>query len=596
MPMKKRLLLSLLVLSGLLLQAQQVLIQQFDGTFPPTGWTIDAHAANWSAEQSTYAGGTAPEAVMSWSPEFNGMTRLISPEIDMTGASAALLQFKHFIDHYSGNYQIGVATRSNGGAWTNAWTKTVTASIDAITVMVPINDANVNSSTFQFCIFFNGNSYNINSWSVDDIILSIPYELDGAVTALNVPTYFVGSTDVKGTIANVGTSNIVSFKLNWQLNDGEVKSDIIVGQNIAIGQTYDFTSTHTLTPEPGVHNLKVWLSTVNGTTIPDNDPLNDTMAKTLRIPTQTVARMPFFEEFTSSTCGPCASFNNSVFNPFLAQNEEELVYVKYQMDWPGAGDPYYTEEGGVRRAYYGVNAVPMLYVDGKNVATTSPGVNAAFTNSLATPAFIDIDSYYAIDGNNVIIKGQFISYADLVDATLHIVVFEGITTQNVASNGETEFHHVMMRLLPDGYGTSIATIQNGEPFQFEHNVDMSTTNVEEMDDLQVAIFLQDNVTKEIFQAAYADLSGVGVSNLQPGKLSIYPNPVNGEQISVRIPESMNRNVKIEVRNSMGSIVDVFNVANPAGIYSFGNVYSPGLYTIRVYDSSNQVSGKFICIK
>lgn len=306
--------------------------------------------------------------------------------------------------------------------------------------------------------------------------------------------------------------------------------------------------------------------------------------------------MPFFEEFTSSTCGPCASFNNSVFNPFLAQNEEELVYVKYQMDWPGAGDPYYTEEGGVRRAYYGVNAVPMLYVDGKNVATTSPGVNAAFTNSLATPAFIDIDSYYAIDGNNVIIKGQFISYADLVDATLHIVVFEGITTQNVASNGETEFHHVMMRLLPDGYGTSIATIQNGEPFQFEHNVDMSTTNVEEMDDLQVAIFLQDNVTKEIFQAAYADLSGVGVSNLQPGKLSIYPNPVNGEQISVRIPESMNRNVKIEVRNSMGSIVDVFNVANPAGIYSFGNVYSPGLYTIRVYDSSNQVSGKFICIK
>ncbi len=596
MPMKKRLLLSFLVLSGLLLQAQQVLNQQFEGTFPPTGWTIDAHAANWSADQSSYAGGNAPEAVMSWSPEFNDISRLISPEIDLTGESTVLLQFKHFIDHYGNSYQVGVATRSNGGAWTNAWTKTVNSSIDAVTVMVPISDANVNSSSFQFCLFFNGNSYNINSWSVDDIVLSIPYELDGAMTALDVPTYFVGSTDVMGTIANVGTSNIVSFKINWQLNDGEVNSDIIVGQNIAIGQTYDFASTHSLTPGAGVHTLKVWLSTINGTTIPDNDPLNDTMTKILRIPTQTVARLPFFEEFTSSTCAPCASFNNGVFNPFLAQHEEELVYVKYQMDWPGAGDPYYTEEGGVRRGYYGVNAVPMLYVDGRNVATTSPGVNNAFNTSMATPAFIDIDSYYAIDGNNVIIKGQFVSYADLVDATLHVVVFEGITTQNVATNGETEFHHVMMRLLPDGYGTSIENIQSGEPFLFEHNVDMSTTNVEEMDDLQVAIFLQDNVTKEIFQAAYADLSGVGVSNLQSGKLTIYPNPVNGEQISVRIPESMNSNVKIEIRNSIGVIVDVLNETIANGIISIDNVYSPGLYTIRVFDYANQVAGKFISIK
>lgn len=585
-----------MVLSGLMLQAQQVLNEQFDGTFPPTGWSIDAHAANWSAEQSMYAGGTAPEAVMSWSPEFNGMTMLISPEIDMTGASAALLQFKHFVDHYSGSYQIGVATRSNGGTWTNAWTKTVTASIDAVTMMVPIIDANVSSSTFQFCVFFNGNSYNINSWSIDDIILSIPYELDGAITALDIPTYFVGSADVKGTIANVGSSDIVSFKINWQLNDGEVNSDIIVGQDIAIGQTYDFTSTHTLTAEPGVHTLNVWISTVNGTTVPDNDPMNDTMTKILRIPTQTVARLPFFEEFTSSTCGPCASFNNSVFNPFLVQNEEELVYVKYQMDWPGNGDPYYTEEGGVRRGYYGVNAVPMLYVDGKNVATSFTGVNNAFNASLATPAFIDIDSYYAIDGNNVIIKGQFISYADLVDATLHVVVFEGITTQNIASNGETEFHHVMMRLLPDGYGTSIESIQTGEPFLFEHNVDMSTTNVEEMDDLQVAIFLQDNVTKEIFQAAYADLSGVGTGNLQNGKLAIYPNPVNGELISVRITATMNNNVRIEIRNSIGAIVDVLNATTANGIYSFANIYSPGLYTIRVYDNANQVTGKFISIK
>lgn len=594
--MKKRILLTVLVLSGLLAQAQQVLTEQFDGTFPPTGWTIDAHSANWSAEQSSYAGGAAPEAVMSWSPEFNGVSRLISPIIDLTGESVALLQFKHFVDHYGNSYQIGVATRSNGGTWTDVWTKNVTTSIDAVTVMVPISDANVNSSTFQFCLFFNGNSYNINSWSIDDIILSIPYELDGAITALDVPTYFVGSTDVVGTIANMGTSDIVSFTINWQLNDGETYSDIIVGQNISIGQTYDFTSTHTLTPEAGVHSLKVWISSVNGTTVPDNDPVNDTMTKILRIPTQTLSRLPMFEEFTSSTCAPCASFNSTVFNPFLTLHEDELVYVKYQMDWPGTGDPYFTEEGGVRRGYYGVNAVPMLFVDGKNVATTSPGVNTAFTTSLASPAFVDIASYYAIDGNNVIIKGQFISYADLVDATLNIVVFEGITTQNVATNGETEFHHVMMRLLPDGNGTPIESVLTGVPFTFEHIVDMSSTNVEEMDDIQVAIFLQDNVTKEIFQASYADLSGVGVPNLQPGQLSIYPNPANSDQITISIPESFGDNVRLEVRNSMGSIVKVYNVLNSNGSYSFENIFSPGLYTVQIFASGRQITGKFISTK
>lgn len=591
----KKLLLSLLLITGIMVNAQEVLNEDFSGVFPPTGWSIDAHSANWSAENSAMAGGVAPEAFFSWSPQFNGATRLISPEINLTGETTVLLQFRHFIDHYDGTYQIGVSTRSNGGAWVSAWTTTINSSVNATTVMVPIADANVNSSTFQFCIFFSGNSYNINSWSIDDVLLSIPAAVDGAVTALAVPTYFLGAADVTGILANVGTTNITSYTINWKLDEGNVNSDVVTGQNIALGQTVEFASTHTLIPGPGVHNLSVWVSDINAINAGDDNPANDTLSKTLRIPTQTVSRTPMFEEFTSSTCAPCASFNNGVFNPFLAQNEDELVYVKYQMNWPGAGDPYYTDEGGVRRNYYGVNAVPMLYVDGKNAATTNTGVNNAFNNSIAYPAFVEIDSYYAIDGDNIIVKGQFLSYAELAAATLNIVVFEGRTTGNVATNGETEFHHVMMKLLPDGYGTPLSLVASGEAFVFDHTFNMSSTNVEEMSDLQVAVFLQDDATKEVFQSAYADLSGVGVNNYEVSKLSIYPNPVS-DKINIILPTANGGNYTLQVFDGRGQLIYETNATGTGSIYSMDNIFRSGVYNVRLISQSQYYTGKFISTK
>ncbi len=48
---------------------------------------------------------------------------------------------------------------------------------------------------------------------------------------------------------------------------------------------------------------------------------------------------------------------------FWHDNPGEYSLIKYQMNWPGNGDPYYTEEGGVRRDYYGVSSVPDLYIN-----------------------------------------------------------------------------------------------------------------------------------------------------------------------------------------------------------------------------------------
>jgi len=593
--MKTRILLIIMIIAGLTSQAQEVINEQFDGgVVPPAGWTIDAHAANWYCTATSAAGGTAPEAFFYWDPDFTGVSRLISPEIDLTGHSTVLLQFNHFVDHYDGPYSIGVASRSNGGAWTTVWELPLSAPVPATTVMVPINDANTGSANFQFCIYFSGNTYNINSWSLDNIILTIPAALDGALSAITTPTYTLGEDAVTARFTNMGLTDITGFQMNWQVNDGTVYTDVISGQTLSLGTTYEYTSSDPLVVEPGVHNLKMWISNVNGNSNPDNNPANDTLIKVLRVPTQTVDRLPFFEEFTSSTCAPCANFNNSFFNGFLQQNGDNLAYVKYQMDWPGAGDPYYTEEGGVRRNYYGVNAVPMLFIEGNNVATTSSAVNNAFTQAGTVPAFVTFDSYYAIDGSNIFLRGQFISYADLVNTTLHIAVFENMTTQNVATNGETEFHHVMMKMLPDAEGTLINEIAAGEPFVFEYTYDMSGTNVEEMEDLSVAVFLQDNTNKNIFQSAYADLSGVGAGKTELEKVNIYPNPVN-DVLNISVPQSFGKSVNLEIFNSQGNLVKAVKISGES-IYKMHNDLPGGIYSIRITGDSQQFTGKFISVK
>ncbi|MFH1120165.1 MAG: T9SS type A sorting domain-containing protein [Bacteroidota bacterium] len=576
--MRKLILLMIIMAGAPGVFSQVVLNEDFSsGQVPPTGWTIDAHAGNWAARQSANAGGSAPEAGMSWSPEFNGATRLISPQIDLSGQTTVLLQFNHMIDHYSGNYQIGVATRKNSGAWTNAWTRTITTSIDAELVSVAISDVNVNSSSFQFCIFFSGNSYNINDWYIDNIVLIIPAQLDAAISAIEVPTYFTGSKDVNGKITNMGTSVINSFMFSWQVGDGEIHSNSVVGQNLTLGQTYNFTSTDQVTLDAGIYDLNVWVSNVNGIPGPDNVAANDTMTKVLRIPTMTVGRKPLFEEFTSSTCGPCASFNNSVFNPFIEQNGDDLVLVKYQMDWPGSGDPYYTEEGGQRRYYYGVNAVPMLFVDGKNTATSSTGVNTAFGNSLDNPAFVTINAFYTISGNEVAIDADITAYTDIENATLHVVVLEGVTTENHASNGETEFHHVMMRLLPDGNGSQ-AVLASGVPFPVNHVVDMTGTNVEEMNDLLVAVFLQDNETKEIFQAAYATLTGALV-NMTPANMST----------EVLIDEPLGIEFSVPVRMVGGNPITGDNVASLIQLEKIDAKGTPVPFTADIDDTHSVIT-------
>lgn len=107
-------------------------------------------------------------------------------------------------------------------------------------------------------------------------------------------------------------------------------------------------------------------------------------------------------------------------------------------------------------------------------------------------------------------------------------MIEKLTTGNVATNGETEFHHVFMKALPNMSGTTVSFVHD-QPQTLTLTADLSSTHVEEMDDLAVVILVQNPANKKVMQATYTESSGIqmGTSDVVSAQIALVPNPSTG---------------------------------------------------------------------
>jgi hypothetical protein len=507
--MKKVYLFIVFFASYLLASGQIFLQEDFSAdNMPPAGWSISAYQNNWSTVSSANAGGEAPEAGFSWSPQFNGQSYLISPSMDLSSNTSGvlLISFRHAVDHYGGGYTLGMAVRSNGGAWNTVWQEVNPDNISAQPVNVELENDAVNSDDFQIALFFSGNSYNINNWYIDDIQVIAPQNFDLALTSIDMPDMIGDATPVAGHVTNFGIEDINSFDVNWRLDSGPIQTTALTGLDIEFGDEFYFEADDLLDADPGSYELTVFISNINGQGTDDNNE-NNFMSKIISVAYGEAVRRPMFEMFTSSTCPPCASFNNGFFNNFTDNNADDITLIKYQMSWPGSGDPYYTAEGGVRRTYYGVSGVPSLFLEGNTIATNGTAITNGLQQALEVPSFVEISGYYQTEDTQINIQGSLFPYADYSEARLHVVVIESVTYGNTGTNGETFFKHVMHKMLPNAQGTTVSLNAN-ETYTFNHSFNMASTNVEEMEDLEVVVFLQNHNTKEIYQSAYMEFGSM----------------------------------------------------------------------------------------
>jgi len=278
-------------------------------------------------------------------------------------------------------------------------------------------------------------------------------------------------------------------------------------------------------------------------------------------------RCVLLEVFTSSTCAPEAASSISL-REILEQNESvggKYTLIKYQMNWPGRGDPYFTLEGGVRKDFYSAVYVPSLYVDNNLRNIFSEFTHQILLDAQSVTAFCEIDTEYHIEGETVITSAIMIPTIDFpANIHLFIAIIEKVTYNNVTTSGPHEFFKVMKKFMPDANGIPLGNLTanvpividqtytfNGEyrlPFSADsayiinHDIEHS---VENFNNLEVVVWMQNTVTKEVLQSATAQLSNMD-------QKSVYFTVIgeNGNLSAVLTENSITTGTKVEQGSSV----------------------------------------------
>ena len=248
-------------------------------------------------------------------------------------------------------------------------------------------------------------------------------------------------------------------------------------------------------------------------------------------------RLVLFEHFTQASCGPCAS-QNPPFAALLA-NTTKAVKIAYQTSWPGV-DPMNAanpNEVATRVSYYGVTGVPSV----RNVSVVPAG------SSPANITQTQIDARYNVTPDmSVILTHQLTSGYDSVQVAvsvsnsststitsgsagslkLHLALVEETINYSSApgSNGETVFHNVMRKMVPDANGTTLSdtwTAGQNQTYQFTIAL---PTYIANLGEIAFVAFVQDDSNKEIKNAAFSPKQAVtGLADVSIASMSATTN-------------------------------------------------------------------------
>lgn len=503
--MRKSLLFTLIVLFttyNLFGQDAGVIFQEtFDSNELPAGWSlIDDGASNWMIAKSNIAGGTPNELQFGWTPPYEGITRAIYSSVNFSGITSATLSLKHNVDIYDGSTEggtIGIATSSdNGNTWNTAWSKHYDTD-GTYEVFEPFESPDLGKDNVKVCLFFEGNSYNINFWFFDDFYINSQNQVDISLTNINNHDYVLyGENEISFSVQNMGEVDIESFEATYSINGETVTESFATDLAPMESESFSFETKQSL--PLGNYELNIEINTANGNT--DENNTNNILNKEIVAAAGLAPKIPMIEHFSSSTCGPCVEVN-ATMHALTEANPDKYTYVKYAMNWPAVGDPYYNSDGATKKAFYNVSAVPTLFFDG---ATTTNGIvtQEDIDAAINAPSIADIRGSFTTEGNTINIIADFMSYIDLQGLSAFISVNEKTTTENTGSNGETEFHHIMMKMFDNAEGNDL-NINAGEYQRFEFSYDMSQTDVEDINDLEVALWIQDKESKKVFNSRFA---------------------------------------------------------------------------------------------
>jgi hypothetical protein len=286
----------------------------------------------------------------------------------------------------------------------------------------------------------------------------------------------------------------------------------------------------------------------------------------------------------------------------MTGTQQNAIDLQYHTSNP-ANDPFYNDNKVIpttRQYYYGLSSVPYAVLNGgiENLHRFdyNPDNKPFDPNHVIVESLIDskfyIRTHNYFEGNTLVAAAEIFNnlpVIPLMELSVRIAVIERVVESITGNNGDTIFRSVVKAMLPDAAGTTIYKAWGpGESSRIKQTWDIS--QVYDPDELRVVVFLQDESTREVYQAAI-DTIGVATGNDNPGsgpvKASyvVYPNPAE-RQAFIRFDQETEEELTLEMFNNTGGLVYTARVPEGSSITEISlEEFPAGLYLLRLV--SNQ---------
>lgn len=398
------------------------------------------------------------------------------------------------------------------------------------------------------------------------------------VTGLNVSDdLYYGEFYFEASVMNIGAEDFASVTCCYTING--VKSDT-VQIPIAIGVGKSGIVQHPIPVyfQTG-EEISVTFSVIDVNGQFDQKSDNNSVSKQA-IVHPGYLKKPMHEVATSSTCGGCPAAAELLGGLFKTKPGMYSA-VKYQVWWPDPGDPYCVPKyAGPRiQKYYEINGAPTFVVNGEVLAKYGNYTEAVFNSNIGNTTNLGLEVEGFLYEDSVVVKVTMVSTVDvnLADHVLHTVIVENETTGNIPAwnhAGQTEFHYVLMEMLPGVNGVALPNLKANDPYTITLRKSMKGTHVEEMDDLKAVVFIQNNESKEVIQSNMENI---------PTMLSFSTNQAPLFDINTQLTITSNE----VIRNLDNTLIKDFS--NIIKIYESNDASKTVAYTASINDGNNEIT-------
>jgi hypothetical protein len=259
----------------------------------------------------------------------------------------------------------------------------------------------------------------------------------------------------------------------------------------------------------------------------------------------------------------------------------DIIKLNYHVGFPNL-DPFnddYPADPSARALYYNISETPLSRMDGgkstdaqkKYISEWGVGLYNLRTLKLADADIVISNPVASATGGfqfNVTVTAKSTSTLPIDTTILHIAFVEAnpiltsATDLSLVKTGETNFEYVVKQMVPSALGTRLdVTLQNGQSKTFgpfEWNPDLGKL-YGAANDLAIVAFLQNEKTKEIYQADIltALTDPTLVTDVEDPdyaeKVHLFPNPANNE-VNIQLPGAVSKSTPVEMFDTYGKSV------------------------------------------